>query len=283
MSLSDFVSFLKVFSPGATPANSNDSRRQVLTRLKFIGRLQPHDKIDLRTLRVESNSIMTPLKRLFVTGDSRETTLNFFSSTIDRSFEIIAAHINSSNVSERIFCANVIQDLIASVKGLRATQGTYADDNYTVCEIDVLIQTVQAKIWEIQQAHPDLFTMKELCVVQIDKDTEDTSGQPVINSFIGNIGSEERTNRPSAGTLPSGFPPRNLNQPPILPVASTGRKAPIPIAHPVTGQGTAFSPVSRFSGDITGPLALIAEEENEEYENDGDRGSVDIIPSRSSL
>jgi hypothetical protein len=41
--------------------------------------------------------------------------------------------------------------------------------------------------------------------------------------------------------------------------------------------------VSRFSGDITGPLALIAEEENEEYENDGDRGSVDIIPSRSSL
>lgn len=264
MSLSDFVSFLKVFTPGSGPTNNNDSRRQVLTRLKFIGRLQPHDKIDSRTLRVESNSIITPFKRLFVTGDSRETTLNFFSSTIDRSFEIIAGHINSKNVSERIFCANVIQDLIASVKGLRATQGTYEDDNYTVCEIDVLIQTVQAKIWEIQQSHPDLFTMKELCVVQVDKESDD---QSVINPFAGT--EEQKSNM---GLIPNIFPSRNITrpEPKAANTVSVINRLPAPVAQTIGKSGTVFSPVRRDSGS----LATLVEDE--EYEDDGDRNSVDV-------
>lgn len=264
MSLSDFVSFLKVFTPGVSPANSNDSRRQVLTRLKFIGRLQPHDKIDSRTLRVESNSIITPLKRLFVTGDSRETTLNFFSSTIDRSFEIIAGHINSKNVSDRIFCANVIQDLIASVKGLRATQGTYADDNYTVCEIDVIVQAVQAKIWEIQQVYPDLFTMKELCMVQIDKEPDDQSNNP-INPFAGNIGHDELTK------LNTGSPKTKIPKA-VISSQSVSRIS-APIAQSIGKSGTVFSPVKTFAPESR-PLPTLPE--NEEYESDGDRSSMDV-------
>jgi hypothetical protein len=266
MSLSDFVSFLKVFTPGVGPANSNDSRRQVLTRLKFIGRLQPHDKIDSRTLRIESNSIITPLKRLFVTGDSRETTLNFFSSTIDRSFEIIAGHINSKNVADRIFCANVIQDLIASVKGLRATQGTYADDNYTVCEIDVIVQAVQAKIWETQQAYPELFTMKELCMAQIDKETDDQATQPII-PFAGNFSSEE-LNKLNTGS------PKTKNVRAVIAAPNNSRIS-APIAQGIGKSGTVFSPIKTFVPEPR-PLATLVEDE--EYESDGDRSSVDIKP-----
>ena len=174
------MSFLRVFSqtPNSS-SSSNDSRRQVLTRLKFIGNISPHEKIDSRSLKIESNSIFTPLKRLLFTGDSRETTLYFFSSTIDRSFEIIAAHLHSKHVSEQIFCANILQDLLRSVNGLRAAQKTYSDDKLIVCELDVLIETISAKLFEIQQNHPQLFTIKDLCVFQFNKeknkdDLEDT-------------------------------------------------------------------------------------------------------------
>ncbi len=57
--------------------------------------------------------------------------------------------------------------MIASVKGLRAQQKTYCEDKLIVCELTQLIETVQAKIFEIQQHHPELLTMKDACIVQL--------------------------------------------------------------------------------------------------------------------
>jgi len=165
--MSDLLSVLKFFTPSNSSTNSSDSRRQVLTRLKFIGSISPHEKIDSKSLKVESTSFWTPLKRWLFTGDSRDTTLNFLSSTIDRSFEIVAATIHNKNVSEQIFAANILQDLMTSVRGLRSVQKTYADDKLIVCEIEVLVQNIQGKLFEIQRSHPQLFTIKDLCIMQL--------------------------------------------------------------------------------------------------------------------
>jgi hypothetical protein len=165
--MSDLLNFLKLFSGPTNTTSASDTRRQILTRLKFIGSVSPHEKIDSHSLKVESPGVWTKLKRTFVTGDSRDTTLYFFSSTIDRSFEIVAASIHSKNVSEQIFTANVLQDLMKSVKGLRAAQQTYKEDKLVVCELEVIIESVQSKLYEYQQAFPEIFTIKDLSVMQI--------------------------------------------------------------------------------------------------------------------
>lgn len=140
--------------------NIFESRREVITRLKFIGSLAPQEKIDCHTLQVESSSIWTPLKRLFY-GDSRTVTLSFFSGTVDRAGEIIDGLINSNKTSERIACANLIHDLLNAVSGLRAAQKTYAADKLFYCEIETLIEQVEARAFELQKSHPDIFSLKE--------------------------------------------------------------------------------------------------------------------------
>ena len=244
MSVSDFMGFVKLFSAGTTTTNTNDSRRQALTRLKFIGRLKAHEKIDSQTLRVENNTILTSLKRFFITGDSRLTAITFFSSTIDRSFEILAGSIHSNNPSERIFCSHIIKDLIAAVTGLQHAQETYESDNYTVCELDVIIQSIEAKIYEIQRSHPDLLTMRELCPVQTDEvKLEITHSQP----------------EPRAG-------------PPINPDADeAARLHPNPIRTPAGVTSITVAPGPRQT------LSPVRETDDDEYDSDEDRAAGEHI------
>jgi len=166
--MTDLTSIIRLFTP-SNNSNTADSQRQVLTRLKFISEISPHEKIDSRNLRIESTSIWTPLKRLIFTGDSRETTLHFFTTTIERSCEIIKSNLHSKELKEQIFCANVIKDLIKSVKGLRAVQETYSEDKLIKCEIEVLIEGIVAFIVQIRQTHPDVFTANERCKIQTEE------------------------------------------------------------------------------------------------------------------
>jgi len=157
---------MKMFTSSSSSASTAETRRGVITRLKFISTLSPQEKIDSRNLKIESTSIWTPLKR-FISGDSRDITIQFFSSTVDRAIEIIDATLYSEKTSEQMFCANVITDLISSVKGLKAAQKTYSADKLFVCEIETLIEQVQSKVFELQKSHPTIFTLKEACVMDL--------------------------------------------------------------------------------------------------------------------
>lgn len=167
------LSILRLFTPSnGMNLNSLESKRMVVTRLKFISSLQPNEKIDTNNLMIESNNIFTPLKRL-IYGESRKSTMQFFSTTIDRAMEVINAHLHSKATSDKIFCANVIQDLIGSVNGLRSVQKTYGDDKLLTCELETIIEQIQGFIYGIQESSPDMFTIKDLCVLQL-KNLDDT-------------------------------------------------------------------------------------------------------------
>ena len=68
--------------------NILEKNREIITRLKFIATFQPGEKINTSMLHIESNSLITSIRRT-LNGESRNTTLQFISNTIDRSFEII--------------------------------------------------------------------------------------------------------------------------------------------------------------------------------------------------
>ena len=139
------------------PSNYRSERqREIITQLKFISTFQSGEKIDVKHLRVELNNYFTPFKRL-IYGESRDTTLNFLSSTIERSFEILLSNVHSDKKSDRLFCKNMIRDLTAAIQGLKNIQLTYSDDKLFWCNIETIIDAITTKISEVKDIAPALF------------------------------------------------------------------------------------------------------------------------------
>lgn len=151
-----------------------EKNREIITKLKFIGTFQPGEKIDVRNLKIENTSIVTPIKRMFF-GESRETTYSFLNNTIDRTFEIISANCNSERLSEKLLCKNIINDLIKSVVGLKNIQKTYDDDKLFHCNIETVIESIQSKLSELKQKHPDIFKLETF---QEEEQTKHQSQEP---------------------------------------------------------------------------------------------------------
>lgn len=133
-----------------------ERNREIITRLKFISTFQPGEKINTSQLHIETNNIITPIKRL-ITGESRSSTLQFISNTVDRSFEIINTLSHSEQLSEKMLCSSIVQDMINSVHGLKNIQKTYKDDKLFGCTIDTIIDSIQAKLMELKMKKPEVF------------------------------------------------------------------------------------------------------------------------------
>jgi hypothetical protein len=139
--------------------NMNEYNRDIITRLKFIGTFAPGEKIDIKNLRVESNNIFTPIKRL-LQGESRDHTYSFINSTIERSFDIVKSYSTSERVSERLMCKNILEDMIKAIKGLQNIQKTYKDDKLFYCNIETIIENVHSKLSEVKHKDPEIFKLK---------------------------------------------------------------------------------------------------------------------------
>lgn len=133
-----------------------ERNREIITRLKFISTFQPGEKINTSLLHIESNSIFTPIKRM-INGESRSSTLQFISNTIDRSFEIINTLSFSDQLSDKMLCTTIISDMINTIQGLKNIQKTYHSDKLFGCTIDTIIDNIHAKCMELKLKKPDLF------------------------------------------------------------------------------------------------------------------------------
>ena len=151
--------FLKLVTPVSNSTYSGfESTAEILTRLKFIGTIEPGEKLDVRNLKIESNTIITPLKRMFF-GEGREATYAFTYTTIERSFAILYSLAATDKVSDSLLCANILNDMHKAINGLVNMQTTYKEDKMFVCNIETLIQTIQAKMLEVQQKYPDIWSL----------------------------------------------------------------------------------------------------------------------------
>jgi hypothetical protein len=141
--------------------NDNQFIRENIIKLKFIGTFQANEKINVKSLSVEQNNIFTPLKRM-IYGESRSTTYEFLNSTIEKSFSIIYSFVKTDKLSEKIFCKNILNDLVQSISGLKNIQRTYSDDKLFLSNVSYLIETIQAKILEIKENYPDIFNIQTI-------------------------------------------------------------------------------------------------------------------------
>ena len=124
--------------------NIMESDKEVISRLKFIGKVQKGEKINVKYMIIQPVCLKTALSRTFFNQCNRQNTLNFIRNTIKNTFDIIQKYSTSINKSEKHVCKHIIFDLEQSQKGLVNIKSTYLDDLKVCCDIDTLLQEIDA-------------------------------------------------------------------------------------------------------------------------------------------
>jgi len=126
--------------------NRMDSYQEIISRLKFIGKLKKGEKINTKQMYVQQEGIATMISRTFWSQDNRINTINFIHEIIKFSFELLHNYNRSDNGSEQELAKHIINDLRQVNKGLENLKHTYILDTKFCCDIDTLIEDIKAKL-----------------------------------------------------------------------------------------------------------------------------------------
>jgi hypothetical protein len=160
----------------------SEKNHETITHLKFIGTFQPNEKINIRSMTIENNTVLTPIMRLFY-GESREKTHTFLRNTIDRSFEIINSLMYSDKLIDKTTVKNIIKDLMRAITGIKNIQKTYRDDKLFVCNMENMIESISSKVHEIQQIKPELIQLEDFVKDMQSTKSESLNVSPMISSI----------------------------------------------------------------------------------------------------
>jgi hypothetical protein len=123
-----------------------DSHKDMISKLKFISKVQEGEKINVRGLFIQQDGITTRLSRTFYNLDNRGNTLNFVENTVKRCFEIISLYKRSENESERQICLSILDDLTKSKIGIINLMKTYEHDIMFISRMETLLDEIDTQI-----------------------------------------------------------------------------------------------------------------------------------------
>lgn len=123
-----------------------DNNQEIISRLKFIGKLKKGEKINTRYMYVQPDGFGTMLSRTFFYQDNRGNTLNFCQETINRSFELLITYERSETPSDKVMATHLLNDLKQSTTGLVNMKTTYVTDTKFCCDMDTLLEYINAKL-----------------------------------------------------------------------------------------------------------------------------------------
>ena len=129
-----------------------ETNKETISKLKFIGKIQNGDLIT-RSMEIQNDSYLTKLYRT-IFQESRQKTLAFIEETITKSFEILKCYEKSKRKSEKLMCSYLMEDLKNSKSGLLNIKKTYEKDIKFCCDIDTLLQMIEAKLTETEITLP---------------------------------------------------------------------------------------------------------------------------------
>lgn len=130
----------------AYKVNRMDSNQEIISRLKFIGRIKKGEKINTRHMYVQPDGLGTSFSRTFVYQDNRGNALNFVQETISRSFELLVTYERNDGKSNDTLYNNLTKDLMNAIVGLTNLKFTYINDVKFCCDMDTLLENVKARI-----------------------------------------------------------------------------------------------------------------------------------------
>lgn len=135
-----------------------ENKEETLSRLKFIGKIEQDEKINVRHVNRQPNNIMTKLLRSLIYPDNRSNALKFIKEVINRSFEIIDYYNINNGYS---ISKGIISDLTKAKQGISNLKYTYGDDTKFCCDMDVIIENINIKLLALKESQKDLFENEE--------------------------------------------------------------------------------------------------------------------------
>ena len=123
-----------------------NNEQEIVSRLKFIGKIKRGEKINTHHMYVQPEGFMTILKRTFWVNDNRSNALTFIQDTIARVFELLITRQRSEREADKILAYNLIKDLNGATVGLSNIKVTYIDDTKFCCDIDTILEYIKARI-----------------------------------------------------------------------------------------------------------------------------------------
>ena len=140
------IALNRIKETGPTEGKGMNNDQEIVSRLKFIGKIKKGEKINTHHMYVQPDGIMTIFKRTFWVHDNRSNALHFIQDTVSRAFELLLTYERSDKDSDKILAENLIQDLNGSMIGVANIKATYLDDTKFCCDMDTLIEHINAKL-----------------------------------------------------------------------------------------------------------------------------------------
>jgi hypothetical protein len=136
------------------------NNKETISRLKFIGRIQIGDKINIKDMYLQTDGLLTQVART-IFQENRNKSLIFVQDTINKTFELLKCYDKSKKNADKYMCMNLITDLKNSKNGLINLKETYISDVKFVCDIDTILEIIEAKLSEIDivKFSPIMFPM----------------------------------------------------------------------------------------------------------------------------
>lgn len=120
-----------------------ENSEEVISRLKFLGKIQKDERIDVKRVIRQENNFFTTLTRTFIYPDNRHNTMRFINQVIDRSFEILDTYIHNKKAD---MVESLVVDLLNCESGLNNLKYTYRDDTKMCCDIEVLLNKIKTTV-----------------------------------------------------------------------------------------------------------------------------------------
>lgn len=128
-----------------------ENPQTIISRLKFIGRIKIGEKINTHGTFVQPDHFVTAISRTFWHQDNRGNAYSYISETVTKSFDLLNQYRNSSKETERLMLRNILADLKQAKVGILNLKITYAKDAKFCCDLDTLIQNMEAYLIPYQK------------------------------------------------------------------------------------------------------------------------------------
>ena len=135
----------------------DDNQQETIAKLKFLGRVNKGEKINVKEMTLQTESYITSMSRSVWFVDNRNNTLSFIQNTIQAAFALLKVLLQTGNVSSKELARIVVKDIEGARAGITNLKTTYSEDTYFCCEVDTYTETLRAKLMDLKSHNPELF------------------------------------------------------------------------------------------------------------------------------
>ena len=134
----------------------DENQQDIITKLKFLGKIGKGEKINVKELTLQSEGILTKASRTLWYTDNRNNAQSFIQTTIQAGFSLINNLTKNNSNGAIQLINNILNDIRQAKIGITNLKTTYSDDTFFCCSIDTYVETLSAKLIDFETAHSNI-------------------------------------------------------------------------------------------------------------------------------